>query len=288
MPPATQAALHQHPPPLLPIHSLQVCGEAVLVLQAATELELHQRIAQMACKHLRGKSWCLAGSWQAEAVGNNSTAPCSPQERRRCQLQLQQRLLRRSAGAGAERQAAAGDAAAPGTPQRQASSSAASGSCEQLAEQRHAEQQAVGQHSASPPVRPPLQPAAPAHEPQGGACEPRQQLLWSVAGRATSLSWQDELACATAAAAATVAAAAPAAPASDPDTAAPAEAVAGDADALQSQAASPLLLPARHRASLEHSPWADLQPEMLAVVLAQAGGLRRQALCCMAGASLAD
>ncbi|KAI7836914.1 hypothetical protein COHA_009246 [Chlorella ohadii] len=46
---------------------------------------------------------------------------------------------------------------------------------------------------------------------------------------------------------------------------------AGDGAFEPEHAGSPQPLSARHRTSLDRSPWADLQPEMLAVVLAQAG-----------------
>ena len=86
-------------------------------------------------------------------------------------------------------------------------------------------------------------------------CEPRQQLLWSIAGRATSLSWQG----ARAEDAGRIIPAAPhitTAPAARPPPPAVTALVA---------------LPAKHRASLEWSRWAELQPELLSLILEQAG-----------------
>ena len=49
----------------------------------------------------------------------------------------------------------------------------------------------------------------------------------------------------------------------------------------QPPAGGPQPLPARHCSSMERSPWADLQPELLAVVLAQAG--KQPVLTCALG-----
>lgn len=267
---------------------MQVCGEAVLVVEASSQADLCRQLERLAGKHLRGRSWRLAGSWEAAGAADGKCGTgASQQERRQRQLQLQQRLLRRSSTAGAATGAAtaapaAEQAPAPGTPRAPRAAVALPDNAEQR-------QQAVACPAALPtPVQ---QEEAPAG-PQACACEPRQQLLWSVAGRATSLSWQDELAAATATASAAVAAAATTAanaavaaaatagpadmqPQAAGDSAAAAVAAGwagGSAAAVEpEQAGSPLPLSARHRTSLDRSPWADLQPEMLAVVLAQAG-----------------
>jgi hypothetical protein len=103
-------------------------------------------------------------------------------------------------------------------------------------------------------------------------CEPRQQLLWSIAGRATSMSWQSGVAAAVTppAGAATpslaLATAVPQATPTSVPTVAAAEAVLG----FPSDAAL-AVLPANHRSSLERSRWSELQPEMLAHVLEHAG-----------------
>ena len=259
--------------------SLQVCGEAVLVVEATSQADLCRQLERLASKHLRGRRWRLAGSWEtASAAGSISGAGQSPQEQRQRQLQLQQRLLRRSMGAATEGAAAAmtgEQAPAPRTPQHPPKAYELSA----LAEQRT---QQEGLIQAGGAVLSPQRELAPPST-QTAVSDPRQQLLWSMAGRATSLSWQDELAAAAAAGAAVAAAAAAAPAGAQPEAAAGPAAPAvpvgqagggsgGHEDELE-QAGSPSSQPpsARQRSSLDRSPWADLQPEMLAVVLAQAG-----------------
>ncbi|PRW60596.1 cobalamin biosynthesis [Chlorella sorokiniana] len=212
----------------------------------------------------------------AGAAGGESGLGRSPQERRQRQLQLQQRLLRRSVGAAAEGAApAAEQAPAPGTPQAACAAVATPSSNQQHNQQ---EQQHAGLQLTLPPLL--SQHAEAPSGPQACVSDPRQQLLWSVAGRATSMSWQDELAAATAASTALAAAVAATATPTGAQSLAAAGGSAADS-AAESQASgsaaehepagSPQPLSARHRTSLDRSPWADLQPEMLAVVLAQAG-----------------
>lgn len=237
----------------------------MLVVEATSQADLCRQLERLASKHLRGRRWRLTGSWEAaSAAGSSSGAGRSPQERQRRQLQLQQCLLRRSVGAATEGTAAAGageQAPAPRTPQATRKPSELSDSSEQRQQHGGMMQPAAAR---LPPQREPAPPS-----PQTCVSDPRQQLLWSVAGRATSLSWQDELAAATAAGAQQEPAGGPAAPAVPEGRAGGGS---GDEDEVE-QAGSPSSQPpsARQRSSLDRSPWADLQPEMLAVVLAQAG-----------------
>lgn len=227
-----------------------VCGDAILVLPARSEAEMQQQVQQLACKHLRGTEWRLSGAW-AGTAGSSSAGSQHRLQRRQRQQDALRGLLLRSAGAGVTApQAARGEAAvaeAPATPPH-----------------RHAT--AHGDRAQ--------------HEERANECEPRQQLLWSIASRATSIRWQAPAAAVAAAAAAVAATAAVASEAVVPVAVAPvaeAEAAteaAGMAAPAASAAAAEAGQPAKHRSSLEHSraPWADLQPELLAVVLAQAGG----------------
>lgn len=168
--------------------------------------------------------------------------------------------------------------AAPGTPERQpvlAATTAAAGVQQPGPEPENPQPQQAGLRAAR--QHPPQQQAS--HEVQIFECEPRQQLLWSIAGRATSMSWQGG-------AAAAGAPAAGAGPAGlSPAVAVPAVAVQpATCDSLPAAApaaaeavlglpsdAAPAVLPVKYRGSLERSCWTELQPEMLAVVLAQAG-----------------
>ncbi|PSC67554.1 hypothetical protein C2E20_8786 [Micractinium conductrix] len=126
----------------------------------------------------------------------------------------------------------------------------------------------------------------PHHEAAAFGGEPRQALLWTIAGRATSLSWQGGQAGAAPAAPAASHHAAPAAPAvaQQPERAEaappPGLAAAGAGGGVPYPQAVPALAtapalpphpPARQRASLDCSPWSDLPSEMLAAVLAAAG-----------------
>lgn len=276
---------------------LQVCGDAVLVLPAHPEAAagLQDRVASLAAKHTAG----------SPPRRHSSKRPSvdSPTD----QQQLLQRLLRQPAVEAS----APGDLrltqrvpaevvqpAAPGTPrlgevagpsscssssigmtdgQPLAATAAAApheqwGQLEREAACQRRQQRQQGQQAA--------------HEVRVFECEPRQALLWSIAGRATSLSWQSG-----GTAVAAVAAGGGPSPAAGPGhdslgraSAAAASATPPGASPLQAAPSPDLERPLAaakppqpaakqrsNRSSLERSPWADLQPEVLGMILAQAG-----------------
>lgn len=286
--------LHKHRP-----IGAQVCGDAVLVLPACPEAAacLQQRVAALAAKHTGACSGARRSSKRPSV-----DTPTAQQGRSREQQQLMQRLLRRPSGGAApaavavphaERAAAEpAPPAAPGTPRLgevAGPGSSGGGDGSSMAALRQRQQLHWGQGDAACQQRQQGQQAA--HEARVFECEPRQALLWSIAGRATSLSWQSSGTAGTAGAAGggppTAAAPAPQhdspGPALQQSAAAAASAAPPAAPVLQPPPASALQPPLAaveppppatqrsQRSSLDRSPWADLQPEVLGLVLHQAG-----------------
>lgn len=267
--------------------------------QAGAAPQLEQEVQRLVARHLWGSQWRLAGSWDGAESGRQAA-----QQRKRQQQQvlLHQLLRRPSRGAAPalhpdsqvqQQQQQPGmqaaSVAAPATPPRQPLAAAAepAPSSQQQAQERERDRRAAcrrhQQHQE-------LQRQHQQHDVHVYACEPRQQLMWTIAGRATSLSWQGAAGPAAAtqpppvgpgprqpSSEASVAGGGTAPPGAAP-AAAPAVPV-GACAAPGPAAAAPAgpeqlavdALPAKHRSSLDRSPWADLQPEILGAVLAQAG-----------------
>lgn len=226
----------------------QVWGDATLVLPPRPEPELRQQVQQIAAAHLPGVQCRLSGGWAADGDARGVDAAGRERRGRRQQEQLL-RMLRRSAG-GPEEPCMSAASAAPPTPASQGPSAG------------HATQQQRPSTTSSVP-------AEQEHEARVYECEPRQQLLWSIAGRATSLSWQCSAGTAAAGSAGVPAAAASTAPLA---AAACLPSKAPEPDSTAKAPAAAAVLPPKHRCSLDsHPPWAELQPELLAVVLAHAG-----------------
>ncbi|KAL4421539.1 hypothetical protein ABPG75_010830 [Micractinium tetrahymenae] len=324
----------QHNPVASSLARLQVCGEAVLALPADPEAAAHllQRVEALAAKHAAGSP-----PWRPGSRRHSLDGPATQQGWPQGQQQLVQRLLRRPAREAApavvpRARAEAALPAAPGTPRRADAAGPSHSTSISTSSNAPSATSAAGlqQPQPEPPWGQAERQAAcqrrlqrqqgqeAAHEVRVFECEPRQALLWSIAGRATSLSWHGDSVPGTAGAAGVAGAARAAVSATGAAVAEQflaAGAAAGAAGAELSLAAGavsegafpgteatpqatepatttpppqpapagglqphlpapPLPAPARqrsNRSSLDQFPWGDLQPEVLALVLAQAG-----------------